>query len=190
MLALLLLFLLALGYTQHSYVYTVQIKVNDTIYTYIYNFTIISQNSSTIKFILNITNYNTQKFVLNNYSVNLSNPNPLPINYHVFNTSNLTYVRNVTLNGIQLEEYEGIFKVLGKYEVPVDVYFYNGTLYMLNGTANGVSIMIIGQNIVPSTTASSTSTSISSASSGYIILLVFLIMIIIAIIIFLKIGKI
>ncbi|ARM74987.1 hypothetical protein [Acidianus manzaensis] len=182
---LLLLVFIGMVSPHTFYLYNVQVDVNNTIYTYTYNFSILDVSNNYVDFNLTIS---SQNFIqTNSYNVSCAHPYPLPFNYNAFNTTNLAFVKNVSINGISMEEYSGIFNALGKYKIPVNAYFDNGMLYTLNGTYNGISVYVKSQNItIPSTTTSSSSSSISN----YIIPIIFGVVFVIAIVLLLKLGKI
>jgi hypothetical protein len=178
----LLLLLLTLAQPSHSLLYQVTINVNNTLYTFNYNFTILSQNSTNIIFNLTITGNNF--YQSKTYEVNATNPYPLPINYNVFNTSNISFVKNIIINGKSAKLYSGDFNALGKYSVPVTIYFINGTLYSLNGTKNDISIVITEEQ------QTITTPPVSQALETYFPLILFGIILVIGIIILIKVGKI
>lgn len=166
-----------------SLIYAVQVNVNNTIYSFTYNFTVICIKNNTIEFNLTIVGNNYYNVM--EYNVNEDNPYPLPINCMAFNTTNLEFIRNTTLNGNLTKEFSGIFDALGKYKVPVTVYFHDGILQQLNGTYNGVSVYVSREYpTIISTTPS------SESLSNYLTLIIFIVVLIIAIFVLIKIGKI
>ncbi|MUM65303.1 hypothetical protein D1867_08640 [Acidianus infernus] len=166
-----------------SLIYAVQVNVNNTIYSFTYNFTVICIKNNTIEFNLTIVGNNYYNVM--EYNVNEDNPYPLPINCMAFNTTNLEFIRNATLNGNLTKEFSGIFDALGKYKVPVTVYFHDGILQQLNGTYNGVSVYVSREYpTIISTTPS------SESLSNYLTLIIFIVVLIIAIFVLIKIGKI
>ncbi|AWR96505.1 hypothetical protein DFR86_02360 [Acidianus sulfidivorans JP7] len=184
MIPLLLLVFIGMVSPHTFYLYNVQLNINDTIYTYTYNFSIINVYNNYVDFNLTITGENY--YYSSNYNVSINDPYPLPINYEVFNTTDLVFVKNVTISNTEMKEYSGIFNALGKYKIPVTAYFDNGSLYTLNGTYNGVSVYINAQNITLPTTTSQE----SSTLSNYVIPIIFAVVFIIAIVLLIKIGKI
>ncbi|MCY0873844.1 MAG: hypothetical protein OWQ50_02330 [Acidianus infernus] len=166
-----------------SLIYSVQVNVNNTIYSFTYIFTIICIKNNTIEFNLTIVGNNYYNVM--EYTVDEDNPYPLPINCMAFNTTNLEFIRNTTLNGNLTKEFSGIFDALGKYKVPVTVYFHDGILQQLNGTYNGVSVYVSREYpTIVSTTPS------SESLSNYLTLIIFIVVLIIAIFVLIKIGKI
>ncbi|MFP3162292.1 MAG: hypothetical protein RXQ75_00365 [Acidianus hospitalis] len=166
-----------------SLIYAVQVNVNNTIYCITYNFTVICVKNDTIEFNLTITGNNYYNVM--QYNVNEDDPYPLPINCVAFNTTNLKFIGNTTLGGNLTKEFSGIFNALGKYRVPVTVYFHDGILQQLNGTYNGVSVHVSREYpTIISTTPS------SESLSNYVTLIIFIVVLIIAIFVLIKIGKI
>jgi hypothetical protein len=166
-----------------SLIYVVQVNVNNTIYSFTYNFTVICIKNNTIEFNLTITG--NDYYSVSEYIVNEDNPYPLPINCVAFNTTDLEFVRNTTLSGNLTKEFSGIFNALGKYKVPVTVYFHDGILQQLNGTYNGVSVYVSREYPIIITTAPS-----SESLSNYVTLIIFIVVLIMAIFVLIKIGKI
>ncbi|AWR93490.1 hypothetical protein [Acidianus brierleyi] len=179
----LLLLLLTLAQPSHSLLYQVTINVNNTLYTYDYNFSILYQNTTNIVFNLTITGNNF--YQLKTYTVNTTNPYPLPINYNAFNTSKISFIKNTIINGKSAEIYSGYFDALGKYTIPVTIYFINGTLYSLNGTKNNINV-VITQEQQPITTIPP----ISQDLETYFPLILFGIILVVGVIILIKVGKI
>ncbi|BDC18356.1 hypothetical protein [Acidianus sp. HS-5] len=167
-----------------SLVYAVQVNANNTIYSYTYNFTIICTKNNIIEF--NLTISGNDYFTVTTYNVSENRPYPLPIDCVAFNTTNLKFIRNVTLNGNLTEELSGVFNALGKYNVPVTAYFHDGILQQLNGTYNGVSVYVNREYPTPTTTTAPS----SSSFTNYLVLIIFVIVLIAAIIVLIKIGKI
>ncbi|NON63231.1 hypothetical protein [Acidianus sp. RZ1] len=165
-------------------VYNVQVIDNGTIYTYTYNFTVISKGNSWIDFNLTISSIVTYQTL--QYNVSSSDPYPLPVNFNAFNISNLHYIGNITENGKMFVKYYGIFSIWGKYKVPVTAIFYtNGTLYSVSGKSNGLSI-----TISPEDQVIHTSSAVPSTSIGYnVIIIIFVIALLLGIILLLKMGK-
>lgn len=179
-----LLPLIIASLTPHSsLIYAVQVDVNNTIYSFTYNFTVICVKNNTIEF--NLTIIGNNYYNVMQYNVNEDDPYPLPINCVAFNTTNLEFIGNTTLNGNLTKEFSGIFNALGKYRVPVTVYFHDGILQQLNGTYNGVSVYVSREYpTIISTTPS------SESLSNYVTLIIFIVVLIIAIFVLIKIGKI
>jgi hypothetical protein len=175
-----LLFLLVLAQPYHNVSYSVTVTVNNTVYQFTYTFTVLQENSSTVTFNMTVSSLGfktTEKYV-----VGINDPYPLPEDFRAFNTSDLTFVGNATLNGVQMQEYKGIFNALGKYNIPVTAYFNDGVLYSLNGSSDGVIVEVMQ--------TPTTSTSTSTSTFSYLPLIVFVVAIAIAVVILLKIGKI
>ncbi len=167
-----------------SLVYSVQVNVNNTIYSYTYNFTIICIKNDMIEFNLTISGNNYYSVMT--YNVSENNPYPLPINYVAFNTTNLVFVKNITLNGNLTEEFSGVFHALDKYEIPITAYFHDGILQQMNGTYNGISVYVNREYVTPPTTVTPSNNSLGN----YLTLIIFIIVLIIAIVVLIKIGKI
>ncbi len=175
-----LLLILALAQPYHNVSYSVTVSVNNTVYQFTYNFTILQENSSYVTFNMTVASLGLSKTTT--YVVGVNDPYPLPENFQAFNTSNLSFIGDVSLNGIQMQEYKGVFNALGKYNIPVVAYFNNGTLYSLNGSYDGVKVEV--------TQIQTTSTTPATSVASYLPLILFVVAIAIAIVVLLRIGKI
>jgi len=89
------------------------------------------------------------------------------------------------INGKSAEIYRGNFDALGKYTIPVTIYFLNGTLYSLNGTRNNTNV-IITQEQQPVIVTSP----ISQDLETYFPLILFGIILVVGVVILIKVGKI
>ncbi|AAK42351.1 hypothetical protein SULI_14905 [Saccharolobus solfataricus] len=175
-----LILLISIPLSPHqSFSYNVQIIYNNTLYLYVYNYTILSISPLTYNF----TIYNSNGSIIYNKVFTISNyslfPPALLINASLI--GNYTLILSKMENNTNISVYKGFLK-LNRSEIVLNLIYHNNILYQANGTSKNVHIYIFQIN--------SENESPSPTIYSYLPLIVLLIVIIVAVILLIKIGKI